>query len=30
MIPFVIGMLIGFFCGMALMSCFAMAGRDDE
>lgn len=29
MIPFAIGMLIGFFCGMVLMSCFAMA-RDDS
>lgn len=30
MIPFAIGLLIGFFCGMVLMSCLAMAGRDDE
>lgn len=26
MIPFAIGLLIGFFCGMVLMSCLAMAG----
>lgn len=30
MIPFAIGLLIGFFCGMVLMSSLAMAGRDDE
>lgn len=30
MIPFIIGLIIGAFCGMAIMSCMAMAGRDDE
>lgn len=30
MIPFAVGLLIGFFCGMVLMSCFAMAARGDE
>ena len=30
MIPFIVGLIIGAFCGMALMSCLAMAGRCDE
>ena len=27
---FLIGLIIGGLCGMAIMSCMAMAGRDDE
>lgn len=30
MIPFTIGLIIGGLGGMAIMSCMAMAGRDDE
>ena len=30
MIPFIVGLFIGAFCGMVLMSCLAMAGRDGE
>lgn len=30
MIPFIVGLIIGGLGGMAIMSCMAMAGRDDE
>lgn len=30
MISFTIGLIIGGLGGMAIMSCLAMAGRDDE
>lgn len=30
MIPFILGLFIGGLGGMVIMSCLAMAGRDDE